>query len=73
MRTDWDQLDACKETLREHMALVRKRDGEIDRLRIALDKLPHRITPDEEDGEPDYYADGRNDCLDTMLAIRERK
>lgn len=38
------------------------------RLKPRPPKMPNRMEPDLADGEPDYYADGWNDCLDAVLA-----
>lgn len=40
---DWDKLDVCRESLREHMALVQERDAEIERLREDKERLMDRI------------------------------
>ena len=40
---DWNKLEACRESLREHMALVREREAEIERLREALREIDNLI------------------------------
>jgi hypothetical protein len=56
---DWSLLEATQESLREHIA-------EIKRLKEAQPAVPDAII---EAGESPDYRDGWNDCRQTMLEI----
>jgi len=56
---DWSLLEATQESLREHMA-------EIKRLKEAQPAVPDAII---EAGESPDYRDGWNDCRQAMLEI----
>jgi len=57
---DWSLLEATQESLREHMA-------EIKRLKAAQPAVPDAIGPDDD--ELPAYAAGWNDCRQAMLEM----
>jgi hypothetical protein len=57
---DWSLLEATQESLREHMA-------EIKRLKAAQPSVPDAIGPNED--ELPAYAAGWNDCRQAMMEM----
>jgi hypothetical protein len=60
---DWSLLEATQESLREHMA-------EIKRLKAAQPAVPDAFGTRE--GEHPEYIQGWNDCRAEMLSMRKR-